>query len=140
MFTICDLDLESETNICSISLLIVLFLHVSASSPNKSSPGYMSSVTFDSSFTFICLPFFSSSRHFICDPSFDSTFSLDHTYSCCNILQRRVRYFFCMYSSYLLACFIFSAYNLYSFPNMYHSCSTFPWFGVHIPPYLIICL
>ena len=45
LFTICDLDPESEMNIFSISLLIVLFLHASASSPKKSSSLYIFSVT-----------------------------------------------------------------------------------------------
>ena len=43
-------------------------------------------------------------------------------------------YIFC--STYSI-CFLFHLYNLYYCAHIYHSCSTFPWFGVSITASLI---
>ena len=54
LFTICDVEPESATSICSISLLIVLFSHTSASYPKKSSSWYIYSFKLEFYFYFIC--------------------------------------------------------------------------------------
>ena len=102
---------------------------------NNSSLWCISSVTSAFSFFYLRHLFVYSIRPFLCDPFFDITCIIAHTYSFCNILQK-YDIFFAVRTVLVL----FSLYNLYSGAHIYHSCSTFPWFDVHITTSMILFL
>ena len=98
LFTICDVYIDSVTNISYTSLLIYFFSHVRISYLEKYLRGlYIQKYLL---FPLSSSSFLSSRNLFCCGPSWDSIFILSHTSSCafcsmmCPYLLQHVQYLF----------------------------------------------